>query len=65
MTDRNELLSLFGPLLMEAVVIITMDEINILRKQLGLKPRKFKQLLKSINSKLDTLPLYDWMTTEF
>jgi DNA-binding transcriptional regulator YiaG len=65
MAERDNKMRKFGPMLIEAIVIITMDEINILRSQLGLSPRTFEQLLTVIDSKLDDLPPYDWMTLEF
>lgn len=61
MTTRQELYQKFGPILLETIVLIIKDEINVLRAQHGLEPRTKEQMMDSVNTKLSTLPLYDWM----
>ena len=59
--NREELYRQFGPILVEAIVLIMMDEINILRAEHGLSPRTKQQLINAIENKLSGLELYDWM----
>ena len=61
---RAELYTKFGPLLLEAIVLIIKDEINLLRQQVNLPPRTNQQILNIIESKLNTLTKYDWMVKE-
>ena len=62
--DREELYKMFGPMLIEAIVLIIKDEINILRVEVGLSERTNQQLIDSINNRLSSLSKYDWMNTE-
>jgi len=59
--DREELYRYFGPMLIEALVHLMLDEINILRKQLGLSLRTKEQVQTAIADKLSNLTCYDWM----
>ena len=61
MTTREELYRKFGPILIDAIVQITKDEINILRVKAGLPERTNQQLITAIDNKLKTIPLYPWM----
>lgn len=61
MSQRDEVMSRFGPILLEAFALMVLDEINILRQQLGLQPRTTQQLLTVISNHSTTLPKYDWM----
>lgn len=61
MSTRDETMRKFGPILLEAFAIMVLDEINILRSQVGLPPRTKQQILDQINNHVSTLPLYDWM----
>jgi len=60
-TTRAELYRKFGPLILEAIVMIVKDEINILRQKAGLAERTNQQLMNAIESRLDELEEYDWM----
>lgn len=64
MITRKELYKKFGPLLVEAVVLIIKDEINLLRVECGLPERTNQQMVSAIESKLGTLSEYDWMSEE-
>jgi hypothetical protein len=64
MIDRDQLYKKFGPVLVEAIVLIIKDEINILREEHGLEPRTNQQLINTIKNKLDSLSLYDWINEE-
>jgi len=55
---------MFGPLLLEAIVLCAKDEINILRVELGLSERTNEQIRASLENKLSTLSKYDWMNKE-
>ena len=61
MTTRDEIYKHFGPLLVEAIVLITMEEINILRVKAELSKRTHSQLMNTLKNKLSQLDEYDWM----
>ena len=54
----------FGPMLLEAVVDIIMDEINILRAEAGLNARNKSQLINALENKLTGLSKYNWMDNQ-
>lgn len=58
---REELYRMFGPLLLEAIVLIIKDEVNILRTELNLPERTNQQIINAIDNKLSSLSKYDWM----
>ena len=58
---REELYKAFGPMLLEAVVLIIKDEINILRTNASLPERTNQQIIDAIETKLTTLNKYNWM----
>ncbi len=59
--SREELYKKFGPMLMEAVVLVIKDEINLLRAFAGLQERTNQQIINAVSNKLSTLTKYDWM----
>lgn len=61
MATREELYRKFGPLIIEAVVLIIKDEINVLRSLHGLPERTNQQIIDAIDAKLTTLTKYYWM----
>ncbi len=61
-TTRDDLYASFGPVLIEAVVKVIKDEINIIRTELNLPERTNQQLFNAIETKLDSLAKYDWMS---
>lgn len=61
---REELYRMFGPKLVEAIVLIIKDEINILRAEHGLSARTDQNLIDAIETKLGTLSDYDWMNED-
>lgn len=61
---RAKLYQHFGPLLIEAIVLIIKDEINILRVEAGLPKRTNEQIISAISAKLESLSDYDWMKEE-
>jgi len=61
MVTREDLYRRFGPLIVEALVLITKDEINILRQEAGLSERTNQQIMNALENKLNSLTKYDWM----
>lgn len=62
MSEREKFLEQFGPKLIEAITLTTMDEINILRQKAGLPLRTTSQLITAIGNKLDSLTDYNSMS---
>ena len=60
-TTREKLYQKFGPLLVEAIVLVIKDEINLLRTEAGLQERTNQQLLDAVDTKLSGLSIPDWM----
>jgi len=60
MATAEQLYHKFGPQLIDAVARVTMDEINIVRAQVGLPPRTLQQVVNAISAKLDSIPPYPW-----
>ena len=54
MATRDDLYRKFGPLLIEALVLIIKDEINILRTQAGLSGRTNQQLMDALENRNQT-----------
>lgn len=63
MSQRDELFRKFGPILLEAFMIMTLDAINALRVKAGLPAYTKQQVMDEINNHLSTLEPYDWMKT--
>lgn len=61
MANREELYKKFGPMLIETIVLIIMDEINALRTDLELPERTITQLENAITNRLVGLEKYNWM----
>lgn len=58
---KEELYRCFGPKLTDALTQVMLDEINLLRIEVGLPPRTGQQVVDIIASKLENIPDYDWM----
>lgn len=54
----------FGPLLMEALFDVVLEELNICRTALGLPVRPKEYFFGKSNNNLNHLDDYDWMTKE-
>lgn len=61
MIIREKLYQQFGPLLIEALVLVIKNEINILRASAGLPERTNEQILIALSNKLSSLSKYEWM----
>lgn len=59
--NREELYRYFGPQLLEAIVKLTLEEINALRENAGLPVRTMQQMIDALKARLDETPKYDWM----
>lgn len=63
MPNREELFRHFGPLLLEGLLKLQLEETNRLRQQIGMQQLTMQDLIDQLNNKLnETLP-YDWMET--
>lgn len=64
MATRDETYSRFGPILLEAVCMVLLDQVNFLRANQG-KPEITEQdILDGLNNHLGELQPYDWMQEE-
>jgi hypothetical protein len=57
--ERSELYKKFNPVVIEALALVTMNEINLIREHLGLPLRTKTQMINAIETKLDNLPKPD------
>lgn len=64
MATREDLFKHFGPQLMEAVGLVILDEVNLLRVQAGLSERTPQQFLDAIESKWNANVPYAWMNED-
>ena len=64
MAQRDEVFHKFGPILLEACLLIVYTEVNIIRGHLGLAPRTLEQFLDQVNNHIATLDPYDWQIVE-
>lgn len=64
MTQRDDLMQRFGPLLLEAFGRIVFDDINRIREHVGLPVFTWEQFFAEINNHLSTLEPYEWMKEE-
>lgn len=58
---RDTSMQKFGPKLIEAIVLLILDEINILRAEHSLPERTTTQLLTQLSDQVDEISDYDWM----
>ncbi len=58
---RADLYKAFGPLLLEAIVKVTLNEINVVRANAGLSARTNQQLMDALETELATLDPHNWM----
>lgn len=61
MANRNTLYRKFGPMLPEALLLMTLEAINVLRIHAGLQPFTKDQAEQRLETILEGLPPYDWM----
>lgn len=61
MANRNKLFRKFGPILLEAIVRITVEDLNRIRAHVGMQHITEEMFMDQINNDLGHLELYDWM----
>lgn len=61
MATRDELFINFGPLLIEAMFLVLLDEINTLRPGQGHPTISMDDLMQSATNHITELTAYDWM----
>lgn len=61
MAQRDDLFRKFGPILLEALVRMIVDECNRLRSHAGMPPITKEMFFDEINNHLSELEPYDWM----
>lgn len=62
MATRDQTYHRFGPILLESLSLVLLDEINTLRDNQGLPALTEEDLLASVANHLSSLPPYDWQT---
>ena len=62
--SRDRLYQQFGPMLIEAIARVMLDEINDIRELNAMPTRTTQQLMNAVTSKLAGLTKYDWMDRE-
>jgi len=62
LATRDELYRQFGPLLTEAITLLLLEHINLLRQEQGMPEITEQHLLDTLSNHITALPDYDWMT---
>jgi len=57
---REDVYRQFGPVLLEAIVILLNDELNVLRAEAGLPEKTHEDLLDGLDAKAKELPIPEW-----
>lgn len=61
MPTRDKLFRKFGPLLLEALVKVLVDEMNLVHPGQGLPDVTYEEVFTKVENHLSSLDLYDWM----
>lgn len=64
MSQRDDLYRQFGPILLEAMVLMLLEQINVLRVNQGMPEITEQDLIDSLNNHLSELQPYSWMSEE-
>lgn len=64
MANRNELYAKFGPMLLESIIKITIEDLNRIRAHVGMQPITEQMFMDQINNDLSHLEPYNWMEAE-
>ncbi len=64
MPNREELYRRFGPLLLEAMILVLLEQINVLRDNQGMPEITEQDLIDSLENHLSELSPYNWMTED-
>lgn len=61
MAQRDNLMKKFGPILIEAIIRVTIEDLNRIRAHVGMQPITEELFFEQINNDLEHLEPYDWM----
>ena len=61
MANRNDIYKQFGPMLLEAQMLVLLEQINQLRKEHSMPEITEQDLLNSLNNRLPELELYPFL----
>lgn len=64
MLNRNDTYRHFGPILLESLCLVLLEQINALRNEQGMPVITEQDIIDSLNNHLTELEPYDWMTEE-
>ncbi len=64
MPDRNDTYRRFGPILLEALCLVLLENINELRKEQGMPKITEQDIIDELNNHLAELTPYDWMNED-
>lgn len=65
MSKRDDVFQTFGPLLTEAIVLVFLQNINVLRKEQGMKIITYDNMLDDLANHHSHLDDYPWMLEPF
>lgn len=63
MPARDDTYAKFGPMLLEAMLLVILEHINVLRNEQGMPEITEQDLIDSLNNHLSELTPYNWMDT--
>lgn len=63
-SEREEIYRKFGPILLEAVCLCLLDQVNELRREQGMPEITEQDIIDNLNNHLNELQPYDWMEGE-
>lgn len=64
MAQRDETYRKFGPILLESLCLVLLEQINALRNEQGMPVITEQDIIDSLNNHLTELEPYDWMNLE-
>ncbi len=64
MLTRNDTYRHIGPILLESLCLVLLEQINALRNEQGMPVITEQDIIDSLNNHLTELEPYDWMTEE-
>lgn len=62
MLNRNNTYQQFGPILLESLCLILLNQINALRRNQGMPEITEQDIINELNNHLSELEPYDWMS---
>lgn len=64
MNTRDDTYRKFGPILLEAMCLVLLENINELRNEQGMPEITEQDIIDSLNNHLSELERYNWMNEE-